>query len=498
MPQAMPAAPPAPPPPPVTAPAPPAAPAPRRLPPANLGPIDPNLPPDEPIEPGSGLPRLRAGARIAASEAALGGTRPAEAEGGKSSFIAAARRAAKAAMQEASARMSQGAAPAETEFEDSDQPSPRAKLMKRIKSLLIVASIVAIAIGAIQIMGNLFSGSPTQPKTTATKVLQDNAKAPGEPERPVVATQPQTTPQLPGNLMAPALPPMIGQAPPAAPSLLSPPALNLTPPQTPKNDITGSIPNGPAAPRQPIPVMPATSDKLPIAIGSTRLRTAAAHGDAAAAYEVATRFAEGRGVPVSYEEAARWYDRAAGKGLALAQFRYATLLEKGQGVKKDLGHARRLYLAAANQGNAKAMHNLAVLYAEGIEGRPDYATAAQWFRKAANRGIADSQYNLGVLCARGLGTEKSLTESYKWFALAGAQGDKESVRKRDEVASQLKPNELAAAQQAAKGFVAEAQPHAATAIPVPPGGWDESEAPASGKARSARPLALGTFNVGKR
>src|SRR6185436_5821690 len=64
-------------------------------------PIDPNLPPDTPLEPGSGAPRIKPGsaaARIAASEAALGNSRPAVMEtGGKSAAIAAARNAAKAA-----------------------------------------------------------------------------------------------------------------------------------------------------------------------------------------------------------------------------------------------------------------------------------------------------------------------------------------------------------------------------------------------------------------
>ena len=64
-------------------------------------PIDPNLPPDTPLEPGSGAPRIKPGsaaARIAASEAALGHARPMAPEtGGKSAAIAAARNAAKAA-----------------------------------------------------------------------------------------------------------------------------------------------------------------------------------------------------------------------------------------------------------------------------------------------------------------------------------------------------------------------------------------------------------------
>ena len=64
-------------------------------------PIEPNLPPDTPLEPGSGAPRMKPGsaaARIAASEAALGHARPmAQETGGKSAAIAAARNAAKAA-----------------------------------------------------------------------------------------------------------------------------------------------------------------------------------------------------------------------------------------------------------------------------------------------------------------------------------------------------------------------------------------------------------------
>ena len=68
-------------------------------------PIDPNLPPDHPLEPGAG--RSRGGNspadRIAASEAALENVRPPVIPdpAGKSNFIAAARRAAQAAIVEA-------------------------------------------------------------------------------------------------------------------------------------------------------------------------------------------------------------------------------------------------------------------------------------------------------------------------------------------------------------------------------------------------------------
>src|SRR5687768_15904945 len=77
----------------------------RALPRAKTLPINPDLPPDEPLEPGS-LARLRAdpASRIAASEAALGDAIPPgdPAPEGKSGFLAAARRAAQAALRDTS------------------------------------------------------------------------------------------------------------------------------------------------------------------------------------------------------------------------------------------------------------------------------------------------------------------------------------------------------------------------------------------------------------
>ena len=179
----------------------------------------------------------------------------------------------------------------------------------------------------------------------------------------------------------------------------------------------------PAAPTRATPTASANgTEKLPPGIGGA-LRAAAAKGDPAAQFEIAQRYADGRGVP---------QDAAESRGLARTrrQARAGTgavpprrALRKGLGVTKNLDNARHLYTVAGEAGNAKALHNLAVLYAEGIDGKPDYQTAAQWFRKAAAYGMADSQYNLGVLYARGIGVEQNLAEAYRWFALAARQGD---------------------------------------------------------------------------
>jgi localization factor PodJL len=482
-------------------------PAPKRLPQAHNLPINPDLPPDEPLEPGSGPPKFRAnpGARIAASEAALGGSGPAA--GGKSGFIAAARRAANAALQSKAERSPPPPTqpPADAlELEDPDSPSLRGKLMKRVKQMFVAASVAAIVIGSIQIAGTYFEFGKSDDAKTARRADDDIKTA--STVKPGAADRVAANPLAPAKSSGPVPP---GPAPldytsPSMPSLLSPPAMTSRPAAPPAAvaDVTGSIPT-PNLARPPV-TLPSTAptaplgERLPTAIGGNKLRSAAVAGDAAAAYEVAVRFAEGRGVPVSLEEAARWYERAASKGLAPAQFRYASLLEKGQGVKKDLVQARKLYLAAAGKGNGKAMHNLAVLYAEGAEGRPDYVNAAQWFRKAAQRGIADSQYNLGVLCARGLGTEKNAAESYQWFSLAAAQGDKESAKKRDEIATHMDAETLAAAQRAVQNFSVEPQPQEATTVAEPVGGWDGVTSAPAPKPRQVGPLSLGSLQNGYR
>ena len=487
---------------------------------AFIQPINPDLPPDQPLEPGSGPPlRANAAARIAASEAALGGAAPAPETGGKSGFIAAARRAAQAALQHAPGVRGKQEAPLiepmtrdEPEpVEDNIGPSLRSQLSRRIKSLFIAASIIAIVIGGIQLGSNLFGGATKTVKTGKVET-EHAATVASEPLDISPPEQPQQEAQAAPPLAAPTAPAAVPTSPaPIAStpgfnfnqgaddnaSLLNPPDLDQPPA---KNDVTGSVP--PSASTSPV------SDHLPIAIGGAKLRNAAAAGDVGAAYEVAVRFAEGRGVPANAAEAALWFEHAASKGLVPAQFRYASMLEKGQGVKKDLNQARKLYLAAAGKGNAKAMHNLAVLYAEGIDGRPDYGMAVKWFREAAKRGIADSQFNLGVLTARGLGTESNFADSYKWFALAATRGDADSAKKRDEVGSRLDPQTLAAAQQAVSSFVPQPQPAEATTVPKPQGGWDNADAtPAPGtgpapakpkKPAPHAPLSLGSFTVGKR
>ena len=196
-----------------------------------------------------------------------------------------------------------------------------------------------------------------------------------------------------------------------------------------------------------------TGSRLPPpTVGPYSLRLAAAQGDAAAQFEVASRLAEGRGADKDLKDAAQWYQRSASSGFAMSQFRLGTLYERGAGVDKDVSRAKVWYGRAAEQGNVKAMHNLAVLIVAQGGSTPDYITAVKWFSEAAAYGLADSQYNLAMLYQNGLGVPKDAKEAYKWLSLAARSGDAESKSRRDALRATMSTDEIAAASIAAESF----------------------------------------------
>ncbi|MCV9962607.1 peptidoglycan-binding protein [Pararhizobium sp. BT-229] len=184
---------------------------------------------------------------------------------------------------------------------------------------------------------------------------------------------------------------------------------------------------------------------VPAEIKPEALAEAARKGDPLALFEVGAVYTEGRGIKADLAEAAKWYQRAADAGVVPAEYRLASLYEKGTGVGRDLKKARTLYEQAAAKGNASAMHNLAVMLASGGDAAPDFAGAGKWFAMAADRGVRDSQFNLAILYARGNGVKQDLEESYKWFAVAANDGDADAGQKRDEVAKALSADQLKSA-----------------------------------------------------
>jgi localization factor PodJL len=480
-------------------------------------PAVPDFAADASVEPSFSAGRVRVVAnaidRIAASEAANGIAKAAETQTpARATFVAAARRAARAVANE------DNGTPA-GQFEKSGHGAGRnillgaifARLRPRTKSLALGFSVVLFVFGALRVTLEFSRNYEGRESVRPVTAIEADVAPGGESTRsePLALDPPPpqganlestkspvpftTNPRPTGEGLGKAL----GWG--ISPAMVTPATISVSAPAqmsaaTPDMDafspmrnalLQGQAAREPASPYTSSAVPDLTELPLPPTIGGKALLAAAAAGDPNACFEIGVRFAQGRNVAQDLAMAAAWLERAARKGMAPAQFRLGGMYEKGLGVEKDLVEAHRLYVAAADKGHAKAMHNLAVLYAGGLDGKPDYALASQWFRRAAAHGIVDSQYNLAILYARGVGVERNLAESYKWFALAAKGGDKDAARKRDEIATRLDPKQLERATLNAESFVAVPQPDEATIVKAPAGGWDEV-----GVAATTKPKAL--------
>jgi len=479
------------------------------------------------LEPGSGRPSPNRGPKPRAEEADGGDV--------KASFIAAARRAAQSAAAEA-------AAAAKRDKPGADEGAGPASLASRMKGildrrrkpLLLGLAAIVLAIGALQV-NSMLGRSSGGVEMAEPRIAEPMMAAPsdgGAPlgavdapvrvpapaaapvtDAPAAGATPETTQSLgtagatdAGAPERPRMPTFMGL--PAAPLANGIPAGDLVIP-APRSETVDREASGreillpprrdeattfaarvmdadSAAEPAPLgPVSPLVADlDIPESAAPSRLRQATLAGDPAAAFELASRLADGRDAVRDPQLAAALFERLAERGIVPAQYRIGQIYDKGVGVPRDPQAAERWYRSSAESGNITAMHNLAVLLAEGaIGGEPDYTGAIGWFRRAAEHGVRDSQYNLAVLLARGLGTPQDLSASYTWFAIAEAQGDADAGARRDELASRLSASDLVLAEAAAEAWRPETPSADANEVALPAHGWNDRSASLSPRAR---------------
>ncbi len=380
-----------------------------------------NLVDETPLEPGSGGPDLAALVRQANERRKTLAKNGGETSG--TDFIAAARRAAQAAAEEANA--AQEAPQVEEASQSKGIMSALPDLFgRRKKALAMAAAVALLGAIAIPIAGSLMG--PDKPDNVASVV---------EPAKENVEEIVTAGTALP-----------LEEKPFGAASRVV---------EVPKVETVGQ-PLGPvetaslADPKRELqPSSDAESQSFAdeLEFGNAALKAAVSANDPAALFEVGRRYMEGHGTDKNIEKAALWYGRAADKGFAPAQYIVGNFDEKGVISERNIKSAVKWYKKAARNGNIIAMHNLAVLYAtpNGVEENPDMPEAYGWFRQAADHGVRDSQVNLGIFYTKGVGTQVDLVEAYKWFTLAAKAGDKDAENKRGVIADALRPDQLAEA-----------------------------------------------------
>jgi localization factor PodJL len=444
-----------------------------------------------PIDPNTGTPDLNAIMKRVRDERKTNSDVTVE-ETAKADFLAAARRAAKAAADDVDILRAKSAKSVK-----KSEGGIAGLLQSQRKPIMLVAFAAILALTGLQLSKAFFSGDASN-----SVAVSENSAAQVDPAKsePMVASQdvasqsvetPRTVEAAVNTNEASQDVPVTSDVTPVDQTQTAASA------QAPKatDEVPLAAADAPKATSNVAPMMaePVTTDSkamepakaaetpaiensanasapadLPAAdVGPIALREAAAKGDNKALFEVASRYADGRGVSKDPQKAAQWFQKAADAGFAPAQFRLGSFYEKGSGVERSAQKAKEFYQLAAEQGNASAMHNLAVLYATGAAGPADNDSAAQWFVKAAELGVRDSQFNLGILAAKGLGVARSLEESYKWFALAAKSGDKDAAGKRDEIANVMRPDQLQKARATAELWKAKPVNPDANSVQVP-------------------------------
>ena len=123
--------------------------------------------------------------------------------------------------------------------------------------------------------------------------------------------------------------------------------------------------------------------------------------------------------------------------------------------KGDYTTALREWRPLADQGDAFAQFGLGEMYSRGQGVAQDDAEALKWYRKAADQGDAVGQFILGGMYYNGQGVAQDYVQAHMWLNLSAAQGTKDSDKFRDQVASEMTPDQIAEAQRAGAGVEAE-------------------------------------------
>ena len=130
----------------------------------------------------------------------------------------------------------------------------------------------------------------------------------------------------------------------------------------------------------------------------------------------------GQGVAQNYQKAFLWTKKAAENGAADAYVGLGVMYCKGQGVAQNYGEAIQWFQKAVDNGDAVAYGWLVGMYYNGQGVSQNYGEAFKWTKKAAEKGIADAYARLGVMYYKGQGVAQNYNEAFKWYQKAADNG----------------------------------------------------------------------------
>lgn len=179
----------------------------------------------------------------------------------------------------------------------------------------------------------------------------------------------------------------------------------------------------------------------------TRLRAEAKIGIAAAQNELGERYLRGKGVPIDYVEAEKWYLKAANQGYAPAQLNLGRLYDPEHRtplprrvdgrITYDIGlydvESEKWLRLAAEQGLPEGQFALADLYMSGWGHHPGdrHEEIKKWLIRASEQGHATAQFELGNYYYFGPEVGRDNVRAYMWLTISASNGFQSAVSMRD-------------------------------------------------------------------
>jgi len=159
---------------------------------------------------------------------------------------------------------------------------------------------------------------------------------------------------------------------------------------------------------------------------------AAVQGDVQAQYHMGVSFERGVGIKQDYTRAVKWYIEAGEQGNVKAQYNLGVLYSSGKYVNQNLDSAFFWYQNAGELNHLMAQNNLGIMYMNGLGTEVNVSNAVKWFKKAASQNNSNAQYNLGTLFFNGVGVPENKKTAKNWFQKSADQGNEEAIKALEE------------------------------------------------------------------
>ena len=185
---------------------------------------------------------------------------------------------------------------------------------------------------------------------------------------------------------------------------------------------------------------------------------AAELGNADAAVNLGFILMTGNGAVQDKEKAMQYFERAAELENSIAQFMLGYAYYTGKYRPQNYIMAAPLIKKAADAGIDEAQLILADIYIKGFGFPQNYNNAVKYLRLSASQGNTEAMMTLADILVEGEKYKKDIEFAHVLYNLAAVRGVADAPKKRQEVESKMKINDILNAQFQAESFVEKPTP----------------------------------------